>query len=248
MSALRPLVAYLPWQARDSIVRALVSPLMFLLLASGPLWAFVQANPHVSLDDQGSGTAFALTIYANFAGLAVTLGALAVVNQVAALDRDRQYFRFYFAHQVAPWMFYLQRFVVAALLFLAVFALVPLGFGLAVTDVPVLPALRSAGLYALLLGSLSMLCGALTRRDGLALIAVFLGTSVLQQVDRTGGLNAVLHALAVALPPFDLAAGARNAWLAGRPAEWAHVARVVAYSAGMLIASLAVIKRFPLVR
>ena len=43
----------------------------------------------------------------------------------------------------------------------AAMALVPMGFGMLVIDVPVLPVVQSAFLYVVLFGSLALLCGAL---------------------------------------------------------------------------------------
>jgi hypothetical protein len=245
VTTLRPLLAYLPWNARDAVVRACVPPLIFLLVVSGPLYAFGQANAHLTFDDQASGTAFALSIYTAFVQLAMTLGAIAMMNQIVSLDRERQFFRFLFPHQVAPWMFYLQRFTVSLVLFLSLFATIPLGYSFFITDVPVVPTMQAAAMYGLLFGSLAMLSGALVQRDGIALIGVFLVGTLLQS---TASLPKALTLLGDALPPFDTAGAARSAWLAGRAVEAADVVLVVGYSLAMLIASLAVIKRLPLVR
>ncbi|MEX2181242.1 MAG: hypothetical protein WD771_04325 [Gemmatimonadaceae bacterium] len=248
MSAVGPLVAYLPWQARDSMGRALLAPGIFLLAAAAPLWAFAASNSGIPLTEPGPAQDFARNLYNTFVSMAVVLGAVVLMNQVHALDRERQHFRFLFAHQVAPWQFYLQRFVVAAALFLAGVALIPLGFSALVTDVAFLPTMQTAALYALLVGALMFLCGALTQRDGLALILVYLGTALLQQVDRADGLPGWLAPVVAALPPFAVAGDLRTAWLTGGAFDTGDLLHVVAYSVALLIAALVVIKRFPLVR
>jgi hypothetical protein len=248
MKSLRPLLAYLPWHARDAVVRALVPPLIFVLVAVGPLWAFAKQNQHLRYDDGGSGEAFAMTIYSSFVQLAITLGVIAMMTQLVSLDRERQFVRFLFAHQVTPWQYYLQRFVVSLTVFLVVFATIPLGYSYFVTAVPLWPALQSALLYGGLLGGLAMLCGALVQRDGIALVGVMLAGTVLQQADRAGTLPSVLGFISDILPPFDKAGLVRNAWIGGRAVDGGDLLLVVAYSIAMLAVALVAVKRLPLVR
>jgi len=248
MNPLGPLAAYLPWHARDSAGRALLAPAIFLLTAVAPIWAFMSSNPEISFRDAGAAQDFARSLYNTFLPMGTVLGAVVMMNQVPALDRERQYFRFLFAHQVTPWRFYLQRYLVAFALFLAGVAVIPLGFSALVTDVAFLPTMYSAALFGLLVGTLMCLCGALTQRDGLALIVVYLGTSVLQQIERAEALPGWLEPVVAALPPFDVAGTLRTAWLTGGPYDTGDLVHVVAYSAALLVVALVAIKRFPLVR
>jgi hypothetical protein len=189
-----------------------------------------------------------MQIYNAFIQMAATLGSVAMMNQIVALDRERQYFRFLFAHRVRPWHFYLQRFAVALLLLVALFATIPIGFSLFVTPVSAVPALQSMALYGFLVGSLAMLCGALVQRDGIALIVVFAAASVLQQAKRMGNLPSVLGVLADALPPFHRASVIRTEWLTGVAVDAGDLLIVIGYGLAMLVAALVVVKRFPLVR
>ena len=248
MNTLRPLLAYLPWHARDAVVRALVPPLLFFVIVGGPLYAFRQANPHLTYDDGGSGAAFALNIYVSFVQMAMTLGAIAMMNQLVALDRERQFVRFLFPQPVVPWQFYLQRYLVSLVLFVAVFASIPLLYSWWVSPVPLVPALQSAALYGLLFGGLSILCGALVQRDGVALIGVLIASTVLQQIAATDGAPGAVTFFSRILPPFRMAGGIRAEWLAGAPVETGDLLHVLGYAVAMLTVGLVVVKRFPLVR
>ena len=244
----RPLGSYLRWHARESFGRALVAPLIFLALAGIPLWAFRSSEPGVSLRDPGAARDFAINIYRTFFAMGTLLGSIVMVNQVPALDRERQFFRFIFANQVAPWHYYLQRFLVAYVLFVAGAALIPLGFSTLVTDVPIVGSIQAAAILGLLIGALTLLCGALTQRDGVALIVALIATSVLQQVAKAEQLPEWLEPIVSALPPVTLSSEMRAAWVANQAVLVGDVFYVVGYSLALLVVALVVIKRFPLVR
>jgi hypothetical protein len=245
---LRPLLAYLPWQARDSALRAVVPVIIFAALAGLPLWGLKRSQVGVVFRDPGGAQVAALETYATVLGLAILLGALILMNQTVAVDRDRQHVRFLFAHQVSPWRFYLQRFLVSALLFTAFSALMPIGFSALFTEVATLPVLKTAAMYAVLVGGLGTLAAAITHRDGLIIILVLAGASLLQQLEAVSRIPAWLARVAVSLPPFHLAGEIRQAWLRGTEVATGDVAHVLAYGVGMLIAALVIIKRAPLVR
>lgn len=248
MTDLRPLVSYLRWHARDSIFRALVAPLMFSILAGIPLWAFKSSEPGLVLREAGPARDFAINLYRTFFTMATLLGAVGLMNQVPALDRERQYFRFLFAKQVAPWRYYLQRFLITFVLFTAGAALIPLGFTALVSDVPIIASIQAAALLGFLIGALTLLCGALTQRDGYALVAVLIGTSMLQQIAKADRLSGWLEPFVAALPPVILTFDIRAAWVAQQPVLVGDVFYVIAYSLALLVAALVVIKRFPLAR
>jgi len=245
---LRPLLAYLPWQARDCAPRAVVPVIIFAALAGLPLWGLKRSSPGLDFRDGGGAQVAALETYATVLGLAILLGALILMNQTVAVDRDRQHVRFLFAHQVAPWHFYLQRFLVSALLFTAASALMPIGFSALITDVEIFPALKIAAMYAVLVGGLGTLAAASTHRDGLIIILVLAGASLLQQLEAVSRLPAWLAWVAVSLPPFHLAGEIRHAWLRGSEVATGDLVHVLAYGAGMLAAALLIITRAPLVR
>ncbi len=248
MSARASLLAYAPWHAWYALPRAAASPGLFLILAGIPLSVTIGEFGLEAMRSPGEAQQAALLIYSQMMTLSMTLGAIIMVSGLVALDRERQHFRFLFSHPVVPWQYYLQQFVVSTLCFAAAMALIPLGFGVLVTAVPVLPVVQSALVYALAYGSLALLCGALLNKDGLIFIGVIIFAVTLQQAAAAGALPGWLVAAAKALPPLVAAQAIRAQWLAGGTAGAAEIMRVVAYSLGMLAVTLFVIRRAPLAR
>lgn len=248
MSARAPLMAYVPYQARDALPKALVPVGLFALLGGLPLWTIARQQSLEALQQPGRIQDAALQIYAQAMGMAMTLGAIVLMSGLASLDRDRGHVRFLFAQPVAPWRYYLQRFVVGAGLFVACFALVPLGFSAVVTEVPVVPALQGAALYALVYGALGTLCSAAWNKDGVAFILVIVLARTLQQLATTGALPGWLEGVAHALPPLHAADTVRDAWLAGRALAGNDLVLVLGYAAGMLVSALLLIRHRPLAR
>lgn len=245
---LQPLLAYIPWHARDGIVRALTSPLMFALLAGIPLATMTYDGSLASVATDPRMREFGTTLYLNVGSLAMTLGAVLQMSQVVALDRERQFFRFLFAHQVAPWTYYLQRFVVGVALFAALFTLVPIIYSQVVLPVNILGALRAAVLFGAFVGALALLCGAFTKRDGLALIVIYLTAASIQPSQVYVELPTWAQWFSKILPPVDAAASVRNAWMRGTDAVPADLWLTLGWTAGMLAAALFVIRRLPLAR
>lgn len=242
-----PLAAYLPWHAREALGRVATPIGIFLLMGVLPLWSFARMSGFDAMRTPGPAHDQAILIYNSTLGLAMTLGAMVAVSGVIALDRERQYFRFLFATPVRPWAFYLQRYVVTALLFTAVMMLLPLGYSAVVADVPVLGVGAASLLYVLLYGSLAMLCGALLNRDGVAFIAVVILGNVLQDIPDTVA-PAWLRALGDALPPFSAAGNLREALLRGTALDRGDLLHVVLYGVAMLVAALFIVRRAPLAR
>lgn len=246
----RTLLAYAPWQARDGVVKALVSVVIFALIAGIPLatvprsieggWSAFSTDPQMM--------EFARTLYFNIGGLAMLLGAIMQHSQVIALDRERQYFRFLFAHQVAPWAFYLQRYVVGLLMFSLFFMVIPLVFSKFVTPIPILGTLKATLFFGSFVGALAVLAGAITKKDGLLLIGVYLVSSALQQPSAYDALPTWAQWISKLLPSTYAAGAVRDAWLKGAPIVSADFWLVAGWTVGMLVAALVIIRRFPLAR
>lgn len=242
-----PLAAYLPWQVRDSLGRAVFTPLaIFLAMGVLPMWAMASQQGIAALRT-GTPIAPGVGIYHGVIGLSMTLGAMVVVSGLIATDRDRQYFRFFFSHQVPPWAYYLQRYLVSAVLLTATMMLIPVGFSAVVTPVPVLAVGGATLLYVLLYGSLAMLCSALLNRDGVAFIGVVIIGNVLQDIPREVAPG-WLRAIADGLPPFHALGDVRDAMLRDLPIDRGGLLHVVLYSLAMLAAALFVVRRAPLAR
>ena len=243
-----PLTAYAKFQFRDGLWRATVPVLIFLGIGGIPIWSLASQRSLAAMRQGGEAQAMVVAIYTQTMSLSMTLGALMLVSGFVALDRERQHFRFLFSTPVEPWRYYLQQYAISALLFVAIFSLVPLGFGLVVTSVPIVAVTKSAALYALLFGSLALLCGALVNRDGVVLIVTLVGGTVLQRLAEAEMLPRLAAGVARALPPFIVADDVRSRWLAGGALEGNGVALVIAYSLAMLVVALWLIRRAPLAR
>ena len=242
------LALYARWQLRDAFLRALAPVVIFAGIAGILLWALVRQHTLAVMRQQGPLLEGALQIYGNLMELSMTLGAFVLVSGLLSADRMKQHYRFLFSRPVAPWRFYLQQFAISVVLFVAVFSLIPILFGLIFTPVPIVAVVKSATLYALLYGTLALLCGALVNKDGALLIGVAILATVLQQLERTNALPRWAGILADALPPLITAEALRARWLAERAIESGDLVLVLLYSLGMLVGALVLIRRTPLAR
>lgn len=245
---LRPLLAYLPWQARDHAVRALAPLAIMVAIAGMTIFAYLRSNGLDSLVDNSEQVLFVQAVYAGVANLAVTLGAFLFMTASVALDREKQYVRFYFSHQVNPVAFYLQRFVVGLVVYVAVFSIAPLVVELALVDVHVWGSLAAFALNLVLVGGLAVLCGALTNRDGLALILSFIVIRTLQQILLQGLLPEWAEHVVRGLPPIETMTVVAKALIEGASVKLSEVIHVVGYGVGLLASGLFVMRRGALVR
>lgn len=241
-----PLTAYTQWHMRETLPR-LATPIgLFLVLGALPLATFANSQGLAGLQVPGSAQNTAMQIYSQMLQLSITIGAIVIASGTIALDRERQYFRFLFSHPFSPWQFYLQKYLIGVLLFGITMMVIPLVFSWIVTPVPVLAVALACLLFGLIYGSLAMLCGALLNKDGLAFIGTIVVTGALQTSRQF--LPTWLAHLSDALPPFKVADDVRRALLSGGAVDTGDVIHVVAYSVGMLIAALVLVRRAPLAR
>ncbi len=244
------LIAYTRWHVRDAAVRAAAAPMLVLVLAGIPIWSLARNTGLEAIRAAGRTHDEVAMIYQNVLTLAMTLGALLVASGFVAMDREKGHVRFLFSTPVVAWQFYLQRYLVGLVAFVGGYALVPVLFSWIVFPVGIVPVIASATLYALLIGSLAMLAGAITRRDGLVVIVVTLFGSLLQSIARNAPaqLPDWMRWVAGSLPPIDTADQIRGAWLAGRAFDHGDLTFVVGYAVAMLVTALFTIHRTSLVR
>jgi hypothetical protein len=242
-----PLAAYARWQAMDLLPRLATPIAVFLGIGLIPIMALSGRVGLEALQTVGSSAnRDALRAYANIMPLCMTLGAIVVANGFMSTDRERQYVRFLFSNPVVPWQYYLQQFVLAVLLFGASMMLIPLGVGLLVSPVPVGAVGVSALLFALLYGSLAMLCSAAFNRDGIPFLSIAVLTNALH--DNARLLPDWGLALLKGLPPTNDAETVRQSLLTGSPVDTGDFIHVLSYSLGMLIVALVIVRRAPLAR
>jgi len=247
MSRLAPLLAYIPWHARDALPRAIAPLLIAFGIIGIPVWAFVGGNAQVSVSDP-RGADLAMQIYNGGLPLVLGIGAIILMNQVVALDREKQHYRFLLAHPVAAWEYYLQRFIVGLVLFVAAAAVVPILFSALAVDVPIIPLMKTAALEGLLVGALATFCGVLVNKDGVALIITFLLAKILQDLDRVDQLTWWLEPVARGLPPIALSGEIRSQLLSNTAVAQGDLLHVIGYAVGMLAVALFLVKRLPLAR
>jgi hypothetical protein len=244
---LRPLLAYLPWHARDMAVKVFAPFLLFFVLAGIPLATFAGQTglPLFGGDERMQG--MALGLWSSFSSLCILIGSVLLMNGSYALDREKQHVRVLFAHPVRPELFYLQRFMVGLTLFAASFTLIPVIFS-QIVAVPVLGTLLALLLSAFFIGSMLLLIGSVTQKDGFVFIVVYLFSNVLQAVTQDGAGPEWLRGLAWFLPPVRQLSSFAAAWLGGRTVEPTDLVLVLGYGIGMLVSALVLIKRAPLAR
>lgn len=245
---LRPLFAYAPWQLREMSVKALSPLLVFAVLVALPLWATAGTNAGTDGSD-ASLQMMKLNLFQSMAGLCVLIGGLVVANGTISTDRERQHVRFLFAHPVSPLAFYLQRYIVGTLAVSALFVIGPAVYSAAVIEVPVWGALQAILLSCLFYGALTMLAGAVTAKDGALVIGVFLVGSVTQQLTAADTAPQLVRIIATILPPVNDVGDHIRFLLGGRIGRdpmplWG----VGLWTAGMLGAAMALVRRGPMVR
>lgn len=241
-------VAYLPWQFRDSGVKALAPALVFALLASPTLLAVRGSRADVDFRTDPQAIEVAVTVFQNMGGLALWIGGLMLMTDIIALDRDRQFYRFLFAQPVTPWKFYLQRFLVGLVAFVAVYAMVPLVYSAVVTPVSVGHTMLATALMALLLGGMATLVGSLTRRDAFGTAFAYMVIGFLQDASRADVLADWLDPVVRLLPPVSKFAAVRGQLLMGTMPEAAALWHIGLYGAGLVALGLLLVKRLPLAR
>lgn len=245
---LRPQLAYLPWQARDLLVRALAPLLVFAVVGGLPMFFWLREQEVIDLVNNGQQADFVRGVFESVSGLAIVLGAFLFMSQSVALDRDRQYLRFLFSQPVAPHLFYLQRFLVGLVLFLAVYAPVPLIIDGFLVDVATGGTLAAMAIALTLVGGLTVLAGAISHRDGLVVILVYIVSRTMQQLSEQDLIADWLDPVVAALPPIQVMSSLNQALIAGASWEWSAVFHSVGYGLGMLAVGLYIIRRAPLVR
>jgi hypothetical protein len=248
MSRVRALLAYAPWYLKDGALKAIVPVGLFVVVAGMPLTFMIRQAGLALLRTPGRWQDNAIQVYEQMLPLSLLLGAIVLMSGAASLDRERQHVRFLFSRPVLPWGFYLLQFAANLVLFIIAVSVIPLAFGALITEVPILPVVRTAALFGLLYGSLGVLCGAFLNRDGLAFIGAIIVSGTIQQIDRANQLGPAMRFIADALPPIGAAGQVRGAWFADQAAKAADLRLVIVYSFAMLVVALWTIHRRPLVR
>lgn len=249
---LRPLLAYAPWHLRDVAVKAISPVLLFAVMVAFPLAAVYSgadtAGGPVSWTDSPSMRDFASQVYGSMLGLTVLIGGLLAMNATLSTDREKQHVRFLFSHPVSPVAFYLQRYLVGVAATSLAYLLVPIGYSAIILDVSVLGAFQAMLLACLVYGAITMLAGAMTAKDGVLVIAVFVVASVTQQVAASDRAPRWMEIIAAMLPPVHHVSEHIRAFTTGASSDAMPLWGIGLWTVGMLAAALVLVRRGPLVR
>ncbi len=246
MTAPRFSLRYVPWFARDV---ARFPGLVYLLLALGVGYLDWRITLRFGLPRGATGVPVAQVLQLQVWSASLTVAVLFAIGGVVGVDLQRGYYRSLFSKPMAPWWYYLQRYLVGAIALL----LVPFVFG------GVLAALLHTGfglsghLFAtlalsyLLTGSACFLLANFRPESWLFVFLLVVAQGLMggllrgmarSQIDAPA-LMVWLHRL---LPPFDLLS------VGGPPLSGGPLWHVVFYGAAMLLAALLLLRFRPLGR
>lgn len=190
-------------------------------------------------------------LFAGNAGNFALLGTLFALNGISSIDRQRNYFRFLFAKPVSVAWYYAQDFALRFAGLLAIAVALFGGFALLTGSRFPAWAVAHVALTYVLVGGVGFLLSSLTHHDGIALVAVYVGTSLV----RAGGAllgwigrgpAELLQFVATAAPPFHLLDTARDSFAAGRAPASGALIWILAYGLACLTAGLVVLRHRPL--
>lgn len=226
-------IRYLPSMLRDMVVAQgvvlfVVATLIYVVTARiRPLPDVAFAPSYVRAIVQQTGWIFVLICTAS----------------MVSTDRIQGFYRSIFSRPVSPPLYYLQRWLVGALLVGLMVPLYTLGFSLALGSFPIEWALvgRIELLY-LLLGGTVFLASTVLRIDWLLAVLLLMGQAMLNGLSRSENfeLPAFWEFVLRILPPFHLTQ------VNSPPLSGSQMAHVLLYGAGLILAALAILRWRPL--
>jgi hypothetical protein len=172
------------------------------------------------------------------------VAVLVATGGMVSTDVHNGFYRAWFSKPIAPWWYYLQRWLLGGLLLmlapvvLGVILVVIHGEGTGIT----LSLMATLALGYLLIGSMVLLLSTWSRLDWLMVFLLASAQGALTSIRQFGGVefSRTLEAVYQAMPPFHLI-DPTQPMLSGRP-----LLHVVAYGAGMLVLALLLLTTRPL--
>jgi hypothetical protein len=239
---------YVPWLSRDAIVW----PLRFFALAavgvSLLVWRFA-AKMHVPQPGQVRFSERASPDIASIAQLiqvgvwnaCLTVSILMTVGTIIGTDLERGYFRTWFSKPMSPMWFYLQRYLIGAVVILSCPLILGAGLALATGDTGVTADLMAQiALAYLLVGSATTLASRFMSKGYLLVFLLSIMQGILHGLATRDFLPGWLLQVHRLLPPFYLLQP-------GFPApHGGDLWHIVGYGAGMLALVLVLLRARPL--
>lgn len=180
-------------------------------------------------------------------GGTLMVAVLIAAGGVAGNDIKQGYYRAYFSKPIAPWWFYLQRWLLGGVAVLTIPAWLGIGLALAFGEGTGISSalMANAGLGYLLIGGAVFLLSTVSARDWLVVFLVYFFQRRIEEVHRMlEGMGQeipwAVEVLVRILPPFHLVAPGDAA-----PAGNA-LAHVLAYGLGMVALGIVVLRSRPL--
>lgn len=190
----------------------------------------------------------------NGQGILVTLvqtsllvAVLIASGEVAGNDIRNGYYRTWFSKPIAPWWYYLERWLLGGIAVLLIPLLLALGFVIAGWPVRGLSGTLFGGvaLGYLLIGGMALLLSTVTRRDWLVVFLVAVMEARLHDIHRFLDADKLvpraINMLITILPPFHLI----NDAIAGK-ATGSEILHLAAYGVGLVVAALLIFKYRPM--
>lgn len=227
-------------------------PVHLLDVARGPLLLFIAVSAGLALVlwrllPQGGPLADGSELLGGLVSGTLMIGVLFATGGVAGVDIKQGYYRAYFSKPMAPWWFYLQRWLLGGLAVLTI--PIWLGLGLQVflghgTGLS-WQIFAAMGLCYLLIGGLVLLCSTVTARDWLVAFLVYFLQAQLHNAHEMltrlqQDVPAAVTMLLRILPPFHLIRPGADL---PTGLELMHVA---GYGLAMVIAALLILAWRPL--
>jgi hypothetical protein len=245
------LLRYARYQIPEFIQHRLALPIILLVFVAGLPTYLMTKNTAPGFLQSPQGINLVKQLFAQSITLFLPLGAFVAAVGVISADRQQGYFRFLFSKPVNVLAYYLQTYVLHAIIYIAVFGLMVWGFGAYTFHFSVHRAMEAAALTFVLIGGIGLLFGAVTRFDAATLIVTYIAALILQQVasaPQGAGLPAWLATIGRALPPVLKLDTLRNALYAAQPLDMAQLWQVLGYGGGAALLGFILLRRLPLAR
>jgi hypothetical protein len=245
------LLRYARFQVPEFILHRLALPVILIAFVTGLPTYLMTRNAAPGFLQSPQGINLVKQLFSQSLTLFLPLGAFVAAVGVISADRQQGYFRFLFSKPVNVVAYYLQAYVLHALVYIAVFGLMVWGFGAYTFHFSVHRAMEAAALTFVLIGGIGLLFGALTRFDAAALIVTYIAALILQQLasaPQRAGLPAWLAAVGRALPPVTKLDALRNDLYAAQPLDAAQLWHVLGYGGAAALLGILVLRRLPLSR
>jgi hypothetical protein len=226
-------IRYLPWMLRDLL---LAQGVVLLAVAILIYVITIQISP---TPPPSIGPAWVEDIVFKSNWIFILICTASVVST----DRSLGYYRSIFSRPVSPSMYYLQRWLMGALLIALITPVFTLAFSLALGSFPIQWSLvGQLEMFYLLLGGLVFLVSTVLRADWLLAFMIYMLQSMLFSFHSSPNfqLPGFWDFLYRILPPFHLVS------VNTLPLTGPRLAHVLLYGAGLVLAALAVLRWRPL--